>query len=300
MNDIKKPEASPATKMTAEELHKLEALARAHLIDGIWPLCQAQELRTLLRPELMLALIAQARAAAPAPDIDKVLAAAQAVVNEALDDAESMVHPCDVNDDDVKARAMPQPIQALYFALKSRPLSQQPAQAPAGDKQRVMRSLIEDAVANHNSPEGYIKFALSYFAKCIATQQAAPVATDELIDIGRRLADTVEVVAPSMLNAGTTECLKRLVAEWREAVASPMRAEDARDAARYRYLRNEAWGCNKNSYSDVHVCQLGPGVLKSAVTQLAEGALDSAIDAARAAQQDSAKVAAIANPKEGA
>jgi hypothetical protein len=62
-------------------------------------------------------------------------------------------------------------------------------------------------------------------------------------------------------------------------------AEDARDAARYRYMRNEAWGCGKQGYSDVHVCQFGPGVLKSAITELAEGALDAAVDAAMSAHQ---------------
>jgi hypothetical protein len=33
---------------------------------------------------------------------------------------------------------------------------------PQGDEQ-TMRSLIEDAVANHNSPEGYIKLCMTYF-----------------------------------------------------------------------------------------------------------------------------------------
>ncbi|WP_331693537.1 hypothetical protein [Pandoraea sputorum] len=61
--------------------------------------------------------------------------------------------------------------------------------------------------------------------------------------------------------------------------------EDKRDAERYRFMRNDAWGCDKNGRRDVHVCQFGPGVLMSSVTELAEEALDEAIDAAIAANQ---------------
>ncbi|WP_320533625.1 hypothetical protein [Robbsia andropogonis] len=55
-------------------------------------------------------------------------------------------------------------------------------------------------------------------------------------------------------------------------------------AERYDYLRNEAWGCGKNGRKDVHVCQFGPGVMLSSVTELAEEALDEAIDTARKEQ----------------
>ena len=53
-----------------------------------------------------------------------------------------------------------------------------------------------------------------------------------------------------------------------------------KDAERYRYLRNEAWGCDKNKRDDMHVVLIGAGVLRSGLTELAEEALDTAIDAA--------------------
>lgn len=67
------------------------------------------------------------------------------------------------------------------------------------------------------------------------------------------------------------------------AATSAQPAGDAQDAARYRYLRNEAWGCGKSDRTDVHVCHLGVGVLLSSVTELAEEALDTAVDAAMSA-----------------
>lgn len=58
-------------------------------------------------------------------------------------------------------------------------------------------------------------------------------------------------------------------------------SQDREDALRYRYLRNEAWGCNKNKPNDMHVVLIGAGVLRSALTELAEESLDEAIDRAR-------------------
>ncbi|MHA6476153.1 hypothetical protein ACX1DW_01480 [Stutzerimonas sp. KH-1] len=58
-----------------------------------------------------------------------------------------------------------------------------------------------------------------------------------------------------------------------------------KDAERYRYLRNEAWGCDKIKRDDMHVVLIGAGVLRSGLTELAEEALDTAIDAALQGEQ---------------
>lgn len=50
---------------------------------------------------------------------DALLAAAQAVVNDGLDEAEARTHPCDVHNDDVKAQHMPAPLEALYHAVNA-------------------------------------------------------------------------------------------------------------------------------------------------------------------------------------
>ena len=55
-----------------------------------------------------------------------------------------------------------------------------------------------------------------------------------------------------------------------------------KDADRYRWLRNEAWGCNNKR--GPHLVTFKPGYLPSAFTDLAEEAADAAIDAARAGQ----------------
>ena len=47
--------------------------------------------------------------------------------------------------------------------------------------ERVMQSLIEDAVANHKSPNGYVKLCMSYFAKALA-QRAASVPAQAVAD----------------------------------------------------------------------------------------------------------------------
>lgn len=66
------------------------------------------------------ALPAQAeQAAAVRAAYDKLLAAAQGAVNEAMEAAEEGIHPCDVNNDEAKARRMPAPLRALYYAIKS-------------------------------------------------------------------------------------------------------------------------------------------------------------------------------------
>ena len=58
-----------------------------------------------------------------------------------------------------------------------------------------------------------------------------------------------------------------------------------RDAARYRWLRNEAWGGGMVSKKFPHVVEYGPGLMRSALTELAEEGLDEAIDAAMKATQ---------------
>ena len=50
---------------------------------------------------------------------DRLLAAAQNVVDEALDDADSRMHPCDVRNDEVKAQHTPAPVQALFYAIRA-------------------------------------------------------------------------------------------------------------------------------------------------------------------------------------
>jgi hypothetical protein len=50
---------------------------------------------------------------------DKLLAAAQAVVNDGLDTAEEHVHVCDKDNDEVKAKSMPASLQALYYAVQA-------------------------------------------------------------------------------------------------------------------------------------------------------------------------------------
>ncbi|GAA5785674.1 phage protein NinX family protein [Chitiniphilus shinanonensis] len=52
------------------------------------------------------------------------------------------------------------------------------------------------------------------------------------------------------------------------------------DAARYRWLRNEAWGGDMLRHKYPHVVEFGAGLSPSSVTELAEEALDAAIDAA--------------------
>lgn len=77
---------------------------------------------------------------------------------------------------------------------------------------------------------------------------------------------------------------------WRDMQIDALLAErDAlkKDAERYRYLRNDAWGCDKTKRDDMHVVLIGAGVLRSSLTELAEEALDAAIDAAM--QGESAK-----------
>ncbi|KWF90343.1 hypothetical protein WL95_27320 [Burkholderia cepacia] len=69
---------------------------------------------------------ALAAEAAASPAAEAVIEAARAVLREELDDV--TVHPCDQHDDDVKARRLPEHMQALYRALKGDP---QPAQADA-------------------------------------------------------------------------------------------------------------------------------------------------------------------------
>lgn len=66
---------------------------------------------------------------------DMLMAAAQCVVNDALEDAEDRVHICDRNNDDRKARAMPAPLQGLYYAVKAmqKAAPSQPSEAKAGE-----------------------------------------------------------------------------------------------------------------------------------------------------------------------
>lgn len=58
------------------------------------------------------------------------------------------------------------------------------------------------------------------------------------------------------------------------------RDELAKDAARYRWLRNEAWGGGVARHKFPHVVEYRPGLMPTAVLELAEEALDAAIDAA--------------------
>lgn len=51
------------------------------------------------------------------------------------------------------------------------------------------------------------------------------------------------------------------------------------DAARYRWLRNEAWGGSYQRGTTPHVVLYRAGLAPSAVLELAEQALDDAIDA---------------------
>jgi chorismate mutase len=67
------------------------------------------------------------------------------------------------------------------------------------------------------------------------------------------------------------EALRALLAE---------RDELAKDAARYRWLRNEAWGGGMAKRKFPHVVEYRPGLMPTAVLELAEEALDDAIDAA--------------------
>lgn len=53
-------------------------------------------------------------------------------------------------------------------------------------------------------------------------------------------------------------------------------------AERYRWLRDEAWGCNNKC--GPHLVAFKPGYLPSAFTDLAEEAADAAIDAAMKGQ----------------
>jgi hypothetical protein len=62
--------------------------------------------------------------------LDLLLAAAEAVVKEGLDVAEERAHPCDVNNDEVKAQLMPLPLQALFHAVRGAKAAI-PAHAPA-------------------------------------------------------------------------------------------------------------------------------------------------------------------------
>jgi hypothetical protein len=74
--------------------------------------------------------------------------------------------------------------------------------------------------------------------------------------------------------------LRRLHAENEELRAKLAEAE--KDAERYRWLRNESWGCGVSSKKFPRVAETvviaDPYV---AITILAESALDAAIDAAR-------------------
>lgn len=54
-----------------------------------------------------------------------------------------------------------------------------------------------------------------------------------------------------------------------------------KDAARYRWLRNEAWGCGQLSKEGApHVVKFRSTDMRGGMTELAEEALDSAVDAA--------------------
>jgi hypothetical protein len=67
-------------------------------------------------------------------------------------------------------------------------------------------------------------------------------------------------------------------------------AADAKDAARYRWLRNEAWGGHVMSKGLPHVVEYLPGLMRGGrITELAEEALDTAIDAAIATSADEVK-----------
>lgn len=233
-------------------------------------------------------------------------------------------------------------------------------QAEAAGDESVMRSLIEDAVANPKSPEGYIKFALSYFAKCIAAQQAAPVAQEGSARAAlRKLCDQLEGMKHTMfLMPGTgqhysywlREDASFYVEEARKFLAAPvsaaptataepvawaakcvdgsgygnvlhstreaseshtkgngplapkyeivgmvevsaMRAEDARDGARFRWLNEDHDNAEVRDQARSLASRLGTS---------SYFAITRDIDAAMAAQQGSTQVAAIANPKEGA
>ena len=56
---------------------------------------------------------------ATAARVNAIEAAALEVLRDALDNVE--VHPCDQNNDDIKAKQLSEPLQKLYRALKDNP-----------------------------------------------------------------------------------------------------------------------------------------------------------------------------------
>lgn len=78
---------------------------------------------------------------------------------------------------------------------------------------------------------------------------------------------------------GSAEAAREAEVKWLRAENQALRA----DAERYRWLRNEAWGCGNNR--GPHLVQFKTGYTPSHFTELAEAAADAAIDAARAARE---------------